>query len=78
MNCLDCPNVDIRSDPDPFDWFCDDDEAAFCKLVERDPKENPKWYSDTVPLKPITVAARPHHLRRECETPKWCPLLNPK
>lgn len=74
MNCLDCNKVEVRNDRDPDDWFCDDDQAAFCTLTPRVPKENPKYPSDFVAMRPVTVSARPHHLRKECETPDWCPL----
>ena len=43
---------------DPDDWFCDDDEKVVCSMADRN----------------ITIACRPHHKRRECEIPDWCPL----
>lgn len=57
-NCMDCPHHRVYSDPDPDDWFCDDDEKVVCSKVKRN----------------ITIACRPHHKRRECEIPDWCPL----
>lgn len=30
-NCLECPAHEVQSDPDPHDWFCDDDVKLFCK-----------------------------------------------
>lgn len=57
-NCLDCPHSEIQADPDPNDWFCDDDQKVVCKKARKN----------------ITIAARPYQLRRECEVPKWCPL----
>lgn len=29
--CRECPNCRIVPDPDPDDWFSDDDEKALCK-----------------------------------------------
>jgi len=58
MNCIDCPNHRVLPDPDPNDWFCDDDKKVICNLNEKE----------------ITVACRPYNLRKECETPEWCPL----
>jgi len=75
MNCLDCPMVDVQRDPDPMDWFNDDDQAAFCLKTPRTKYPDKKKYpSDFVKFRPITVSARPHHLRGECITPKWCPM----
>ena len=58
-NCMDCAHHEVLSDPDPNDWFCDDDKKVICKN-----KNN----------KIITNACRPYNLRKECDTPKWCPL----
>lgn len=58
-NCMDCPNHKVLSDPDPYDWFCDDDEKVVCIKMD----------------KTITVACRPYNKRKECKIPNWCPLL---
>jgi hypothetical protein len=57
-NCMDCPHHRVEMDPDPDDWFNDDDERVFC----------------TKQHKNITVACRPYNKRKECEIPDWCPL----
>ncbi len=57
-NCVDCPNHEVLPDPDPDDWFCDDDVKVVCRRVNRN----------------ITVACRPYNTRKECEVPDWCPL----
>ncbi len=62
-NCMDCPHHKVELDPDPSDWFCDDDEKVVC-TKKKD--------------KAITVACRPYNKRKECETPRWCPLLQEK
>ena len=33
--CAQCPHSEILPDPDPWDWFCDDDEKIFCKRLNR-------------------------------------------
>lgn len=58
-NCMDCPNHNVLPDPDPYDWFCDDDEKVVCEKIN----------------KTITVSCRPYNKRKECKIPNWCPLL---
>ena len=58
-NCIDCLHHDIQPDPDPDDWFNNDDIKVYC--------EKAKKY--------ITRMCRPHHTRDECNIPDWCPLL---
>lgn len=60
-NCMDCPRHLVAPDPDPTDWFEDDDELVLCTFTKE--RRN------------ITVACRPHRKRFECKTPSWCPLL---
>jgi hypothetical protein len=60
-NCQDCPHHENRMDPDPDDWFCDDDMKVVCLKTSRKDNE-------------ITCACRPYNLRKESEVPKWCPL----
>lgn len=68
-NCMDCPHHEVLSDPDPHDWFCDDDVKVKCLrsttldhggFYQRDPY--------------VTVACRPYNMRKECDVPSWCPL----
>jgi len=56
-NCIDCPEHQILKDPDPDDWFCDDDVKVICGLNN----------------KQITCACRPYNTRKECNIPTWCP-----
>lgn len=56
-NCINCDDHVVLPDPDPDDWFCDDDVKVTCKLAKRN----------------ITVACRPYNIEKECVTPKWCP-----
>jgi len=56
-NCVDCSEHQVLSDPDPYDWFCDDDVKVICKVNK----------------KVITCACRPRHIRKECDIPTWCP-----
>lgn len=57
-NCTFCKEHEVLPDPDPYDWFCDDDVKVVCKRAKRD----------------VTVACRPHRIKKECNTPKWCPI----
>ena len=57
-NCLDCPKHHIAPDPDPHDWFCDDDVKVVCDEARRN----------------VTVACRLYNIRKESEIPEWCPL----
>ena len=73
-NCMDCSFKLIVHDPDPTDWFCDDDLAVLCS---KKTNSSNRCYYDSNRLfeyEPITVSCRPHHLKKECETPSWCPL----
>ena len=69
-NCMDCPHHRILADPDPFDWFCDDDVKVRCELSRS--SENHGGFYAKEPY--VTVACRPYNTRKECEAPKWCPL----
>jgi len=56
-NCIDCTSHQVLPDPDPFDWFCDDDVKVVCNINK----------------KQITYACRPYNIRKECDIPNWCP-----
>lgn len=55
---MDCTFHEVQSDPDPNDWFNDDDVKIVCKKQKRN----------------VTVACRPYNMRKECDIPSWCPL----
>lgn len=77
-NCLDCPKHAVLPDPDPDDWFCDDDKAVACTLAgnpERDQKS--RYLASRNPHRLVTVSCRPYRLRDESSRPNWCPLLAP-
>lgn len=59
-NCTKCPDHVVLSDPDPNDWFEDDDVKVICKAMKN---------------KSITVGCRPYNIKKECSTPKWCPKI---
>ena len=63
-NCIDCPFHKVLADPDPHDWFCDDDVKVVCTKTRNN--------------KTITSACRPYNTRKESETPYWCPLKKNK
>lgn len=56
-NCTQCNEHEVLPDPDPNDWFCYDDVKVVCNILS----------------KHITVACRPYNIKKECDTPNWCP-----
>lgn len=61
-SCVDCPHHRVERDPDPDDWFCDDDVKVVCLLTKRQHNTS-------------TVACRPYNTRKETSPPPdWCPL----
>jgi len=75
-NCIDCPHHVVVNDPEPGDWFCDDDVAVLCvKLPNINPSDDTHWASGKPwPHAKVTQSCRPYNIRRECVTPDWCPL----
>jgi hypothetical protein len=74
-NCIDCPHHKVIPDPDPTDWFNDDDVAVVCTKT-KNPKQ--KQSSDSVAerqgFRIITQMCRPYQTKQESKTPSWCPL----
>lgn len=64
-NCLDCAFHKVQRDPDPYDWFCDDDEKTICTKTSTGDGE----------YRTITSGNRPYQTRRESLRPRRCPLL---
>jgi len=61
-SCVDCAFHRVALDPDPNDWFNDDDVKVVCTKTRR-------------ANNCVTVACRPYNVRRETSPPpKWCPL----
>lgn len=60
-NCIQCPHHEVQPDPDPDDWFCDDDVKVVCKKTRRKDNE-------------VAAACRPYNVKKESDIPKWCPL----
>ena len=76
-NCMDCDLCKVIADPDPNDWFNDDDQATIC-LKTKNPNFdiNSNYKVDRQEFRPITSSCRPYNLRKESETPPWCPFEN--
>lgn len=73
-NCLECPNHRVIADPDPYDWFCDDDKAIVCTKVPNDEREIASEYlPDRQEYKVVACSIRPHKLEKEARIPHWCP-----
>ena len=73
-NCTDCPHHEVVPDPDPTDWFCDDDVAVVCKLTTNTGVKHNHVAWKRFLFRPVTIACRPYNMDKECDTPKWCPL----
>jgi hypothetical protein len=77
MNCTDCKYHKVIPDPDPHDWFNDDDVAVVCTIDKNDRLDES---SNRLVLQQehriITTACRPYHIKKECETPSWCRLYS--
>lgn len=67
--CAICANAAVRPDPDPDDWFCDDDKKVICTAVPTDVKTG-----ELATQNVITCACRPYNIVRETSyIPSWCP-----
>jgi hypothetical protein len=73
--CLECPNHKVIRDPDPDDWFNDDDMAVICLKERQTPDPKSRYVSDSQPYRCITKSCRPYNLDKETYIPNWCPLL---
>jgi hypothetical protein len=74
--CLDCPFHKVIADPDPHDWFCDDDQAIIClKTKNEEQDENASYVSNRSEFKSVTNSCRPYNLKKETTIPEWCPLI---
>lgn len=62
FRCASCDRCRIIPDPDPFDWFCDDDEAVYCTEV--------KDY--------IARGLRPYEVDKVSVKVSRCPLMTKK
>lgn len=63
--CAICTYMKIFPDPDPRDWFCDDDEKSVCTYLTDTSKGGPT----------IAQACRPYQTMSDsCYVPNWCPI----
>ena len=74
--CVKCPHHLDIADPDPHDWFCDDDRAIVCTLVKnrRRNKEKSKYQADRSEFKTVSGSCRPYEVSKVTPA-SWCPLL---
>lgn len=64
--CAICVYMKVLPDPDPFDWFCDDDVKAVCEMSQAQMHESGEPN--------IAVGCRPYQVLKESSyVPKWCP-----
>ena len=74
-SCIECAHHKIISDPDPHDWFCDDDKAVVCtKTINDERDETSEYVSDRNEFKCVTRSCRPYNVEKESNIPDWCPL----
>lgn len=67
--CTQCASHIVEPDPDPEDWFCDDDVKVRCV-------RSSALYRGNFRKEPyITVGCRPYRIKDEADIPDWCPLL---
>lgn len=73
--CVACPHHRVINDPDPTDWFNDDDKAVVCAATPN-PKQDPqaKYLADRNQYRPVDVSLRPYEVKN-AKQPDWCPLL---
>jgi hypothetical protein len=73
-NCVDCPFHKVIHDPDPFDWFRDNDMAIVCeKMPNRERRPTSPYASDQSAHR-VVASGIDFNLRAEGKSPKWCPL----
>ncbi len=74
-NCTQCQYHAVIADPDPYDWFCDDDVAVVCTRSRNEERDVSSEYdADKSFFKLIVRSCRPHRVAREATVPVWCPL----
>ena len=56
--CSQCPFGRVLSDPDPDDWFCDDDARVYCTKLRKD----------------VAGALRPYEVGKIDTVPEDCPM----
>jgi hypothetical protein len=72
--CIDCNEHRVIKDPDPNDWFCDDDVAVVCTLMGNTKRDlDSKYLAERNEFRCITVGCRPYNIKKETVVPEWCP-----
>ena len=79
--CIQCPFHKRVPDPDPDDWFNDDDETLLCTHPrcpvddytnrQREYYKKRGWIGEG---RVITSGERPYHINKE-KVPSYCPLI---
>lgn len=71
--CMECNHSKVIQDPDPHDWFCDDDKAVVCDLTTNPSMDKKSDYAaNRQKYRCITVSCRPYNLEKETPIPEWC------
>jgi len=74
-NCLECPKHKVVADPDPSDWFCDDDEAIVCTALVNDEKGRFNSVAYNGQYKVVSSGLRPYETKKYARIPDFCPLI---
>ena len=73
-DCSQCPHYTTAADPDPNDWFCDDDQYGFCTITPNDARNpNSQYQSDRSKFKTLYKSRRPYEVGK-LPVPEWCPM----
>lgn len=75
-HCIDCPHHRIMSDPDPDDWFNDDDEALVCLHPECHREYSSAEERCYRGWKSVVIegSCRPYEIPK-ITIPEYCPFL---
>jgi len=76
-SCINCPFHKVINDPDPDDWFCDDDMAIVCTKLPNDEigKFDSPAYFSRQKFKVVSSGIRPHHVSSFNYIPEFCPEI---
>ena len=72
--CTQCEFHKVVPDPDPEDWFNDDDEAILCTLIKGGGHDK-SFGGEPYLFKMISGSLRPYETKK-VEKPEWCPYKN--
>lgn len=72
-DCSQCPHYGTAADPEPNDWFCDDEQYGFCKITPNDARTPDSNYVSDPMFKTLYKSRRPCEVGK-LPVPEWCPM----